>query len=668
MRRSHRPSSRWFVGGILIAGLVVLAPAPAPARAAEDGLRIVTDATYEVRPADRVVHVTISAAATNTTPDDAQGRTYFTGITFAIQPGATNVAAVSGDVVLPLVVRERTDSHTTVDVTYHQSVYFGQVYRYTVSYDLPDGGDAPDRDVRVTPSVVAFPVWAFGSSGVSGSSVSVRLPTGYSATVEGGPMVGTSDDAWTTLSATDLPDPFAFFAYVSADRPGAFVETRTSVDIGGGATAPLIVRAWEDDPAWGARTTSLMERGIPALMELIGLEYPVNGRLRVEEAATSRLGEYAGTYSDVTELITVRYDADAIVTLHEAAHVWFNDSLLRGRWIGEAWAEWYAVQAAAAIGETGGSPTLTDAQLEHRIPLNDWGAYGVEDLGVEDFAYAATYHLATLIADRTDVDGLRRVWRAAREGEMSYQPSGAAADARPETGIDASQQDWQRLLDLLEERTGAAYDDLWREWVVNEADLPLLDRRAATRATYASIVEAAGAWQIPSDLRFALSAWRFDEADADLAVADEVLDQRDVIARRAASLDLVPSDALRDAFEGSAGMEAAQAAASAEIGTLDALERATARLAHPPTALESVGLIGADPPARLAEARDAYEAGDLDAADAALLDATRARDDADAAGRLRVGLGGGALLGADLAAMAVIAARRRARRRTRIAA
>lgn len=662
MRRSHQPSSRWFVGGILVAGLLALGSAPVPARAAGDGLRIVADATYEARPADRVVHVTINAAATNTTPDEAQGRTYFTGVTFAIQPGATNVTGVSGDVVLPLVVRERTETYTTIDVTYHQSVYFGQVYRYTISYDLPDAGDAPERDVRVTPSVVAFPVWAFGSSGVSGSSVSVRLPAGYSTTVEGGPMIAAAGDAWTTLSAADLPDPFAFFAYVSADRPGAFVETRTSVDIGG-ATAPLIVRAWEDDPAWGARTTSLMERGIPALLDLIGLDYPVNGRLRVEEAATSRLGEYAGTYSDITELITIRYDADAIVSLHEAAHVWFNESLLRGRWIGEAWAEWYAVQAAAAIGEAGQSPELTDAELEHRVPLNDWGAIGVEDLGVEDFAYAATYHLATLIADRTDLDGLRRVWRAANDGEMSYQPPGAPADARPETGIDASQQDWQRLLDLLEERTGAAYDDLWREWVVNEGDLALLDQRAATRAAYAAVVEDAGEWQIPRDLRFALSAWRFDEVAADLAVAAEVLVQRDRIARRAASLALVPSDALRDAFEDSSGMDAAQATAVAELGTLDALERVTARLADAPSALETVGLIGADPAARLAAARDAYEAGDLDAADAALRDAMQARADADGAGRLRVGLAGGGILAADLVALAVLAARRRDRRR-----
>jgi hypothetical protein len=668
MRPRHllsRPG-RWPVAGaiLVLAVLTLLAPivdAP-PARGAEDGLRIVTDATYDVRPADGIVRVTFDATATNTTPDTPEGRTYFTGLTFAVQPGATNVRASSGDVALPLVIGERTAQFTSVELTYHQQLFFGDVYHYRVTYDLVDAGDAPDRDVRVTPSVVAFPVWAFGTAGVSGSSVSVRLPAGYTTEVQGGPLNESRGEAGITLSATDLADPFAFFAYISADRPGAFVEHQASVEIDG-STAPVIIRAWDDDPGWATRMTSLLERGIPALDELIGLPYPVNGRLRVEEAATSRLGEYAGTYNDVTELITIRYDADAVVGLHEAAHIWFNDSLLRGRWIGEAWAEWYAVQAAAAIGETGDAFELTDAELEHRIPLNDWGAFGVEDLAVEDFAYAATYHLANLIAERTDLDGLRSVWQAADDGEMSYQPPDAAADARPEIGVDASQDDWQRLLDLLEERTGAAYDDLWREWVTDDAQDALLDRRAEAREAYAATVSAAAPWQLPRDVRFDLGAWRFDTVDADLELAGEVLDARDEIAEHAAALQLTPSSALREAFEGP-GIEAAEAAATVELATLDEIADAAHELDAPTTALETVGLIGTDPAARVGAARDAYEAGDLDAAGSEAAAAAAIRDGADQAGRLRVGIAGGSVLALDLLAMAALSTRRRSSRRS----
>ena len=52
-------------------------------------------------------------------------------------------------------------------------------------------------------------------------------------------------------------------------------------------------------------------------------------------------------------MIRVRYDADAFVTLHEAAHIWFNGELFGDRWIGEAWAEFYGVTAAQPIGASG---------------------------------------------------------------------------------------------------------------------------------------------------------------------------------------------------------------------------------------------------------------------------------------------------------------------------
>jgi hypothetical protein len=659
----RRPRAWWLTGVLLAAGVIVALPVGSVARGAEDGLRIVTDATYDARPTSGSVRVTIDATATNTTPDTTGGRTYYTGLTFALPPGATHITAASGAVALPLVVRERAAGFTTVELTYHRQVFHGQDYRYRVVFDLLDGGSAPDRDVRVTRTVVAFPVWAFGSAGTTGSSVSVRIPAGYSPSVEGGPL-NTSHDAagLTTLSATDLADPYDFFAYVSADRPGAFNETTTTAALRS-ASATVVVRAWDDDPAWGTRMRDLMGRGIPELATLIGLPYPVHGQLRVEEAATSRLGEYAGTYNDTTELITVRYDANAVVALHEASHIWFNESLLRGRWIGEAFAEYYGVQAAAALHEPGSTFDLTDAELSHRIALNDWGAIGVESLGVEDFAYAASYHLATLIADRTDAAGLREVWRAVHAGDMSYQPPGAGAGAKPERGVSAETEDWQRLLDLLDNRTRVAYGDLWRDWVVNAEQAKQLDARDAARAAYATTVTAADGWQLSRDVRAELGAWQFSAVTADLATARDVLAERTTIATDAAALGLTPSDDLRRAFEGTGGLDAAAAVAGDERTSLDTLRRAGELVHRPTSALESVGLIGADPAADLAAARTAYEAGDLDAADARAEAALTARDGADGAGRERVGIAGGAVLGLDLAAISVLGIRRRWQRR-----
>ena len=161
------------------------------------------------------------------------------------------------------------------------------------------------------------------------------------------------------------------------------------------------------------------------------------GVLRVEESA-NRLGDYAGIYNQVTEKINVRYDADGTVTLHEAGHIWFNDDLFRERWIGEAFAELYAVQAAAAIGVSGDTFALTEDLLAARIPLNDWAPIGAETEAVEVFAYTASYHLAELILERTDLAGLRAVWRGAADGEMAYQPIHGSDE--PRTGVIVSRR------------------------------------------------------------------------------------------------------------------------------------------------------------------------------------------------------------------------------------
>ena len=147
-----------------------------------------------------------------------------------------------------------------------------------------------------------------------------------------------------------------------------------------------------------------MRGGLPVLQRMIGVDYPGHEprALTVEEAANSRLGEYAGIFDPDISQIQIRYDADAVVTLHEAAHIWFNGTLFKDRWIGEALAEYYAAKAAARLHARGGTPALTDGLLQSKVALNDWGEVGVESLDVEDYAYAATYEVARAIARRTD--------------------------------------------------------------------------------------------------------------------------------------------------------------------------------------------------------------------------------------------------------------------------
>jgi hypothetical protein len=644
MRRSPRRLAARTVTAALI--LLALAPVGIPQShrlaAADRGLVVVAQTHYEAVPAERLVRVTIDAIATSYTPNSAEGLAYYSGFKFAIPAEAESVAASSGGERLSAKVGAVEDGFREVNVTFSQFVFYQETYTFRVVFELADIGSAPDRDLRVGSNIVAFSVLAYGSAGEAGSGVQVVLPSGFRASVQGSEMataVGPAGEV--VLMAADLADPFGFYAYVAADRPGTYGELHVQTTIAG-RPAPLWIRSWEDDPDWGTRMSDLLSAGLPVLQEMIGLPYPVGGTLIVVEAAPSRLGDYAGTYTQVTGTILVRYDADGYIGLHEAAHVWFNETLFEERWINEGYAEFYAVQSANAIGEEGTPFGLTDDLLELRIPLNDWGAPGILNPDTEYFAYAASYLVTTLIFDRTDLEGLRAVWQAVANGEMSYQPAHGGAD--PDVGVNFRLARWQQVLDLLDERTGRSFEDIWQEWIIDASQRPLMEDRARARDQYADLLAEAADWDLPNQLRYAMSSWEFDDAEADMRIAAEVLAARDEIAADADHLGLTPPAALQSAFEGDGSLDGAEEEAAAELEVLAGIAAATDRLDDDPSLFETIGLLGADPEAILESARDAFEAAQLDDAARATDDVVAMRSGAETAGQLRAGVAGGGLL------------------------
>ncbi len=640
--------------------LLAIAPAALPGRvalAADRGLVVIAQTRYEALPEARRVHVTIDAVATSYTPNPVDGLAYYPGTSFAVQAGATHIAASAGGSSLEVSLDTSGSDFIGVTVTFAEGVFFQQSYAFRVTFDLPDPGGAPDRNLRISPSIVAFPIWAFGSAEEPGGSVTVILPGGFRPSVQGGPLAPSTGAGGEIILATEsLPDPFAFFAYLSADRAGAFDDTLLTVQVGDVAAA-LKVRAWQDDPEWGTTMGALMTEGLPELHELIGLPYPNPGTLTVEEAATSRLGEYAGVYNNLTGIIRVRYDADAYVGLHEAAHIWFNGDLFRDRWIGEAYAEFYGVEAAKAIGRTGDAFDLTDELMANKIPLNDWGEIGAVEIGVEEYAYAATYHLALLIFERTDVAGLQAVWQGAHDSEMAYQPANGTGE--PEKGVEFHLEGWQQLLDLLDARAGATFDDLWTDWVVNADEQRELEDRAVARDQYDAVVAEAGSWNLPKDLRYAMGSWKFDEAEAAMTSASAVLNARDRIVADADELQLTPPAELQELFERDGGLKAAQAEADLQIEALADIAAATHRLAENETILESIGLLGEDPDAELASARDRYEAAQLQDASRDAEQALAERAGAAQAGQTRVLIAGGGVVFLSGATFLTVRLRRR---------
>ncbi len=447
---------------------------------------------------------------------------------------------------------------------------------------------------------MSFPVWAYATDATPGSTVSVTFPTGYDVKVEAGEIPEpTVDDTGRTIFKTGkLEAPLAFFAYLVADRPGQYTSaaiTTRVLDVPVGVT----IRSWPDDKPWAKRVSGLVEDALPALGTAIGVPWPHPEPLTIQEAVSRSTGGYAGLFDPAAGLVEIAYYANDFVVLHEAAHGWFNGSLLADRWANEAFASYYAEQAAIALDIKARGMDLSEELEPGRIPLNAWGPVGSDTDASEDYAYAASLALAEAIAERASPDGLRAVWADAAARLGAYQPPGGFdefVEAPP---------DWRGLLDLLEEHTHATYDDLWREWVARPGDAALLDQRTEARARYDALITKVDGWRVPRPIREALRAWQFDTATGLIDTAETVLAQRAEVEAAAADTDLILPATLQLSFEDEDGFDDATAEAVAELDVIGRYAEAVALRPPASTPIMALGLWGETPDVDLDTARDA---------------------------------------------------------------
>ena len=605
-----------FLAAVILTPARALLPADAPfgpavAAAASSGLTLTADTRYTVDPAKRRVHVAVNLAATNHRTDTKTRRYFFDRAYLAVQPGTTGYRITSSGAKPTVRVSRTTATYILLQIDFGKQLGAGATRSFALTFDIADPGGAPTRTTRIGTTLVTFGAWGFGSAGTPGGSVTVVFPAGFSVDVNA-PELGkpTTDAAGNVTYATGrLANPLSFFAFFIADRPGAFKETTIQVSIDG-QSIPITLRAWPDDPAWAKRVGSLLTRGLPALAKDIGLPWTVSQPLVVSEAISRNATGFAGRYNPLAGQIEIAYYAPTFVVLHEAAHAWFDGSLLADRWASEGFASWYALRAAKAIGEKNVvGDVLTPALEKSRVPLNAWSAPGEDDATTQDAEYAAALAVASKIGERAGPAGLTAVWQAIHEGRAAYQPIGSGGSL--ETSADAP--DWRGLLDLLEERTTATYDDLWRTWVVRTSDETLLDAHAASRARYATVAGRADPWLLPRVVRDALRAWQFTQADELLDGATTALDDRDNVAQAATAAGLTPPTTMTTDFEGQRGFAAASAESEAELVAITTYHDAAASRPGDPDLLSRIGLWNSDPTGALEKAATAFSAGDLPA-------------------------------------------------------
>jgi hypothetical protein len=632
---------------------------PAVALAADD-VSIATATRYTVVPTSRRVRVVVDITAVNQKPSKVVNGTvtryFYDGVNLAIQPEAQTVRAAQDGTPIKVDLARRK-GYRLATILFRENLYYQQTARVRLTFDLPGGAPRSASDIRVGSAFATFTAWAFGDRG----SVSVEVPGGFRVEILGADMEQQAAAAGLQVWSATTARPLDWYAWVTATNDDAL--TRDRLALAGGDE--VVIRGWPEDKRWRARVRDLLRDGVPALVDRIGLAWPVDGSLVISEVYTPLLEGYAGFYDPDTDTITISEDLDDMTIIHEASHAWFNKSLFTERWITEGLADEYAARVLRALDRGYPGPPASNPQEKAAFPLSDWAPPAairdVESEARESYGYAASWSLMRKIVKLVGEDGMRAAFAAAAAGTTAYP-----GEAPPEKSRLPS--DWRRFLDLVQGGDDAAATagvaDLVAGIALDDGERKLLPARAAARRAYADLVEAGGEWAAPVVVRMAMDRWAFGDATEAMDRAADILAVRDQIAEAAGAEGLTPAPGPEASYQDAgsvAELAAAQEGADRSLAVLEQVAGASDVAEAPRDWFTEVGLDGADPASEVAAAKAAWEGADLEAAAAAAADAVARLQAAPEAGRSKVlAIGGGvALVLVLLVALAVVLLRRR---------
>lgn len=626
MSRRRRRSAPVVISLLAVLAAIIPGPHTTVSLAAEYTLE--TEATYDVRPADGEIRVTVSVSFTNTTPDPDGQFSVFDDVKLAIHDDAAAVTATDGDDELEVEVAVENDVNVAT-VVLADELRFEETATFDLAYTL---ADSADPQLRIRPSVIVFPAWGFGTT----SAVRVSLPAGYEVRVDGDPLTEESG----SLVSGPIEDPSRWLALVTATQPAEYIDVDATVPLAGG-TADLRVRAFADDTAWGERTLALLTEALPLIEEEIGLPYPRIGQLIVTESVASDrtgFGEQAGTGTE----IVISFDQPPFTALHQAAHVWLTPALVESRWLREG----LASDLAASVGgrlevALPFDPAERAAEgAEAAFPLDAWSADAGPD--GEAYGYAASWAFVAELEGAVGADALRLVLARAAASIGPYQSGDVEPDLQPEAvAAPEVPLTTRSFLDHLETVSGVDVTGLFSERVLTETDVALLPERAEARAAFAELVEAAGSWGAPDPVRGAMTAWQFTDARTQMADASAWLDERDALLEAMQAVGLSAPERLQQAYRSYGGGPEATAELEAERVVVDAYAATAADVNGERTFIERVGLIGGpDPAVELNLANGRFADGDLRGAVEAISEAGRIVTAAEAGGMVRIASAG----------------------------
>ncbi len=386
-------------------------------------------------------------------------------------------------------------------------LFSGQSTNVQVTYDHLG---APPRDPvpwRVNEAYAGFVAFGLGDDGLV--TLRISQPFGYEF------------DEFTDLTGFEASEPDEF-ATVVHTRAGLDEDTRITVGLANDdrlVSTPLDVegvdievRSWPDDPEWADFASAKVEAGIPALADLIGTPWPVDGSFAVRQTVEPSRSGYAGWFDAKSNEIAVGEALDADTIYHELSHAWINRSVTTERWFTEGLPQVYAAELVRRDGDDARTPSEPAAEDPAARPLTDWTAAD-EERAVEEYGYATSFWVLDGFVDEIGLDRTRDVVAALASGSSPY---GATSDVeRPEL-------DWKRVYDVLVEVGGATTAaDVFRSLVVGEADAPMIERRDRAAIEVAGLAERSAPWELPVGVRNRLERWEIDDVTEALAAADD---------------------------------------------------------------------------------------------------------------------------------------------------
>lgn len=648
--------------GTILATLVAWSPPAVQPAFAAGSLGVRANTTYTVDPDAGRVHVAITYTVTNNKPNTATIIYYYRELTFGIQPDSRAVRASDSSGSLAVSTRERKN-YTEVEVRLRANLYYRRSTTFTLRYDLVGGAPRSETPIRVGKAFATFGVWAFGDR--NKGTVEVRVPSGYTTDVQGDELPRVSGGVGTGTVLRAKPTvPDEFFAIVSADNDQSFAEERISLPGG----VEIIVMAWPEDDEWGRTVATTMERGVPRLQSLIGLDWPVFRDLLVRERYTPALEGYAGVFFEDSQTIEMSEDLDPATTLHEASHAWFNDKLFRERWITEGLAEVYSYRVHEAIADVVYDPPIEpDPEDPAFVRLNVWVFPAIvrDDTDAKElYGYAASLWLVDMIVDEAGVDRMREAFRTARENLTAYPGTGTPEKVTLSDG-------WKRFLDLtqpIDEEDPAEILEAIETFVLAPGDEGILDRRAAARDAYRKLLADPDGWVPPWYVRGPLGEWKFEDATTRIAEAEKALALREQVEAAAAAEGLVLDDSLRLAYEGAQdGFAGAEKLAADQLAAIAAIAAARVQVDATPDFVAQLGLMDQAPRVPYEASRAAFESGDLGAAVAKAGEAGSIIAGAPAIGQQRLLMGVSVAVGLLVLLLVALLLLRRRRRRARAA-